>query len=128
MSAYAANSPSAYRTNSVLTASHSQHVVMLYDGARRFLHQASVAMAAKDHEATANKLGRAEDIIRHLRNTLDMQQGQLALRLYSIYTFSLDHLRRARFDQDPAKVEQVSEMLGRLRDAWAAVSEPRAAA
>ena len=101
---------------------------MLYDGARRFLYQASVAMATGDIEATHNKLTRAEEIIRHLRNTLDMEQGQLPHRLHAIYTFALEHLRRARFDQDPAKLDQVSDMLGRLRDSWAAVAEPSAAA
>jgi flagellar secretion chaperone FliS len=128
MNAYATKSQNAYRASSVMTASHSEHLVMLYDGARRFLHQASVAMAAGDVELTHVKLSRAEDILRHLRNTLDMSQGQLAERLQAIYTFSLDHLRRARFDRDPAKLEQVGEMLGRLRDSWAAIAEPQAAA
>lgn len=122
MSTYAP-SPSAYRASAVLTASHGDLIVMLYDGARRFLHQAAVAMGEGDIPLTHNKLRRAEDILRHLRSTLDLGQGELPERLQALYTFSLSHLRQARLDQDPRKIEEVSEMLGRLRDAWATVAQ-----
>ena len=124
MSTYAATySPNAYRASAVLTASPGQLVVMLYDGARRFLHQASVAMGERDVPVAHNKLTRAEEIIRHLRNTLDMDQGELPARLQSIYTFSLSHLRQARLDQDPAKILEIDEMLGKLRESWAAIAD-----
>lgn len=124
MSPYAATySPNAYRASSVLTASSGQLIVMLYDGARRFLHQATVAMGERDIVVAHNKLTRAENIIRHLRNTLDMEQGQISDRLYAIYTFSLGHLRQARLEQNPAKLEEVNEMLGKLRESWAAIAD-----
>ncbi|MHB1571923.1 MAG: flagellar export chaperone FliS [Solirubrobacteraceae bacterium] len=125
MPAYAAPAKDhgAYRTSAVLTASHGQLIVMLYDGARRFLHQAGVAMSEGQIAMAHTKLTHAEEIIRHLRATLDMQQGLLPDRLNAIYTFSLDHLRRARIEQNPSKIEQVSAILGRLRDAWAAVAD-----
>lgn len=122
MSTPAAYTPNAYRANAVLTASHGQQIVMLYDGARRFLFQAATAMSEGEPVAAHNKLTRAEDIIRHLRNTLDMSQGELPDRLNAIYTFSLSHLRQGRLEQDPGKLDEVSELLGRLRESWAAVS------
>jgi flagellar protein FliS len=123
MSTYApTHSPNAYRASAILTASSGQLVVMLYDGARRFLHQASVAMADSQIVAAHNKLTRAEDILRHLRRTLDLSQGAIAANLESIYTFSLRHLREARLEQNPAKVDEVSELLGRLRESWAAIA------
>ncbi|HET8977309.1 MAG TPA: flagellar export chaperone FliS [Solirubrobacteraceae bacterium] len=121
MNTYAPNSPIAYQANSVLTASHGQQIVMLYDGARRFLRQASVAMSDGQLVAAHNKLTMAEEIIRHLRGTLDTSQGQLPDRLNAIYTFSLNHLRQARLEQDPARLHEVDDLLGRLRQAWAAV-------
>jgi flagellar protein FliS len=124
MSTYAATySPNAYRANSIMTASPGQLIVMLYDGARRFLHQAAAAMSEHETVTAHSKLTRAEDIIRHLRSTLDMEQGELAARLHSIYTFSLSHLRQARIDQDPDKLHEVDELLGRLRESWAAIAE-----
>lgn len=117
-------SPSAYRASAVLTASPGELIVMLYDGVRRFLYQAAVAMGDGDIPATHAKLTRAEEILRHLRGTLDLSQGEVAQRLESIYTFSLAHLVQARMDQDPAKLEQVSGMLGQLRESWAAIAQP----
>lgn len=124
MSQSAAYSPGAYRQGAVLTAAPEHLVVMLYDGARRFLHSAAVAKGAGDTELMHNKLRRAEDIIIHLRETLDLEQGEVAQRLRAIYTFCLRQLRGSRFDHDTAKIEQVSELLGRLREAWAAIESP----
>ncbi len=77
----AAASPNAYRESAVLSAPPEMLVVMLYDGARRFLFQAGVAMQNQQIELSHRKLRRAEDIIQHLRDTLDMEQGELPQRL-----------------------------------------------
>jgi flagellar protein FliS len=119
----AAAAPSAYRESAVLSAQPEQLVVMLYDGARRFLYQAAVAMREGQIEVTHRKLRRVEDILMHLRDSLDMEQGEIAERLHSIYLFCQRHLRQARLDRDPAKVEQVSNLLGELREAWATVTQ-----
>lgn len=111
-------SPNAYRRGAVLAASREQLVVMLYDGARRFLRQGAIAMRAGEIERAHNALRRAELIIGHLDSALDFDQGDLADRLHSIYAFCLIHLNRARISQDVSKVEEVSEMLGDLREAW----------
>jgi flagellar protein FliS len=121
MSAYTANSPSAYRQSAVLSATHGQQIVMLYDGARRFLHQAGVAMDERKIESAHNKLARAESIVRHLLATLNIEQGELPLRLESIYLFCLRLMSQARFEQSPKKLEEVSALLAPLREAWAAI-------
>jgi len=118
----AAASPEAYRQGAVLAATPGQLVVMLYDGARRFLRQAAVTMRAGEIERTHNTLRRAELIIGHLDATLDFDQGEVAERLHAIYGFCLGHLNSARFSQDATKLEEVSDLLGELRDAWAQVA------
>ncbi|HYM55140.1 MAG TPA: flagellar export chaperone FliS [Solirubrobacteraceae bacterium] len=119
---YAAASPEAYRQSAVLAATPGQLVVLLYDGARRFLRQAAIAMRAGEIERTHNTLRRAEMIIAHLDGTLDFDQGQVSERLHAIYGFCLRHLNGARLSQDATKLEEVSELLGELRDAWAQVA------
>ena len=114
--------PNAYRESAVLSAPPDVLVVMLYDGARRFLFQAGVAMRDGQIELSHRKLRRAEDIIRHLRGALDMDQGEVSERLEAIYLFCLRHLQQARFDRDANKLEQVSTLLGELREAWAAIA------
>jgi flagellar protein FliS len=123
-----AASPQAYRQGAVLAASRGQLVVMLYDGARRFLRQAAVAMREGEVERGHNTLRRAELIIAHLDGTLDFDQGLVSERLHAIYMFCLSHLNSARHDQDAAKLEQVSSLLGELREAWAQVAAESAAA
>jgi flagellar secretion chaperone FliS len=118
----AAPTPNAYRESAVLSAPPETLVVMLYDGARRFLFQAGVAMRDGQIELSHRKLRRAEDIIHHLRDALDMDQGEISERLESIYLFCLRYLQQARFDRDANKLDQVSALLGDLREAWAAIA------
>jgi flagellar secretion chaperone FliS len=124
-----AASPQAYRESAVLTAPPERLVVMLYDGARRFLHQAATAMRAGDVPAAHERLRRAERVIEHLLATLDMSQGELPERLEAIYAFCLELLGEARLRQDPERVDQVSGLLGELREAWAQLAAgPQASA
>jgi flagellar protein FliS len=116
-------SPQAYRQSAVLAASRGELVVMLYDGARRFLRQATVAMREGQIERAHNTLRRGEMIIAHLDGTLDFEQGEVSERLHTIYGFCLKHLNSGRTFQDPTKLEEVSELLGELREAWAQVAE-----
>ncbi len=124
MTVSSAYSPRVYQESAVLSASPDRLVVMLYDGARRFLHQGAVAMRAQQLEVANNKLRRAEDIITHLRQVLDLDQGEVALRLQTIYLFCQRHLRQSRLDRDPGKIEEVGVLLGSLREAWAAIESP----
>jgi flagellar protein FliS len=116
-----AASPQAYRREAVLAASRGQLVVMLYDGARRFLRQAAAAMRAREIERSHTTLRRAELIVAHLDGTLDFDQGELAQHLHSLYVFCLRHLNEGRMALDADKLDEVCELLGELRDAWAQV-------
>lgn len=123
MAPLTAAAPQAYRENAVLSASPSHLVVMLYDGARRYLRQAAEAMGEGEVERAHNTLRRAEMIIAHLDGVLDQEQGgELAQRLHAIYQFCLAHLNRARMGQDSEQVGRVSEMLGELRESWAQIA------
>jgi flagellar protein FliS len=114
-----AASPQAYRESAVLTAPPERLVVMLYDGARRFLFQAATAMRDGDVPTAHARLRRAEQIVEHLLATLDMSQGEIAEKLEAIYVFCLQLLAEGRMRQDPAPLEKVGELLGELREAWA---------
>ena len=113
----------AYAESSVLTASPGQLVVMLYDGAIRFLRQSAEHMRAGDRERARERMRRAEAVIDELNGTLDMTYGEVAERLRAIYLFSKRRLIRANLDFDPAKVDGVARMLAELRDAFAQVVE-----
>jgi len=115
-------SPNAYRENAVLTATPEQLVVMLYDGANRFLTQSAIAMRDGRAGLAGEKLRRAEAIIDELLATLDMSVGEIAERLQALYLFFKEHLMSARLKQDAGKVDEVAGFMRELRSSWAAVS------
>src|SRR5919205_1664613 len=113
-----ATAQQAYRDSAILTATPERLVVMLYDGANRFLIQGAAAMRAGDLSVTNDRLRRAEAIINELRATLDMSAGQVATNLESIYAFSLRLLLEARIEKDAGKIDRTATLLRELRDAW----------
>src|SRR3954462_9246594 len=122
-----ATAQQAYRDSSVLTAPPERLVVMLYDGAHRFLFQAAHAMRSGDISLMNNRMQRAEAIITEPRQTLNHEKGgDIAGRLEAIYAFCQRHLLEARLKRDPERIEQVMKLLAELRDAWNQVAASRA--
>jgi flagellar secretion chaperone FliS len=121
MSAYAP-APNAYRESAILTATPEQLVVMLYDGANRFLTQSAIAMRERRPALAGEKLRRAEAIIDELLATLDMSVGQIAEQLQALYLFFKEHLSAARLEQSADKVEEVARLMRELRSAWAGIA------
>jgi flagellar protein FliS len=122
MTAFATASPAAYKQQSIMTATPERLVVMLYDGAIRFLFQAGAAMREEDRATSSERLDRAEAIIDHLLGTLDMSAGQIAERLEGIYVFSKRLLTEARLERDADKIDLVRGYLSELREAWAQIT------
>jgi flagellar protein FliS len=120
----------AYTESAVLTAPPERLVVMLYDGAIRFLNQSAVAMRAGNQRVFLDRVQRGEAIITELNLTLDMRQGEVAERLRAIYQFCNVHLTAATVEGDPRKIDDVVRLLSELREAWQqiAAAPPAAAA
>ena len=102
-----------------MTATPERLVVMLYDGAIRFLHQAAAAMRAGDPVRAHDRLRRAEAIVDELNFTLDLDKGgEVAERLRGIYLFCKRHLLESNLRRDPAGIDSVAKLLGELRQSW----------
>jgi flagellar protein FliS len=114
--------PNAYKESSILTAPQERLIVMLYDGARRFLIQGAMAMGQGDVATSNERMQRAEAIIEELLTTLDLSVGEIAERLQAIYLFCLRRLNEARFARDPEMIEGVASLLGELRESWASIA------
>jgi flagellar secretion chaperone FliS len=120
VAAYAAQQ--SYQQNDVLTATPGRLVVLLYDGAGRFLRRAAAALRADSLEASNTALQRAEAIIDELLATLDFERGgEIAASLRDLYLFCRRELNDARLERDADKIETVADLLGELREAWAQV-------
>ena len=65
----------AYREVAVQTSSPTKLVVMLYEGAVRFLGESVTAIKSKDLNRKRHSIDRAVAIVQHLHSTLDMDRG-----------------------------------------------------
>ncbi|MEQ8171630.1 MAG: flagellar export chaperone FliS [Candidatus Eremiobacterota bacterium] len=119
-----ANPYAEYKRTQVETSSPEKLVVMLYDGAIKFLIQAKIKMNRKEKdrkqiEEISYSLKRAKAIINELAITLDMKQGgEMAKNLLFLYEFMLNQLVTADIDMDIAPVDRVIGMIKELREAW----------
>ncbi len=111
-----------YRQTSVETATPTRMVVLLYDGAIRFLSQALPAMRSRQYDQQSLLLGKGQAIVAHLRDTLDFKAGgAVAQHLNGLYLSMLDALTDANIHDKPERVEEVISALRELREAWAEV-------
>jgi flagellar protein FliS len=116
----------SYRQVATRTAPPGQLVLMLYDGAIRFLEQAKAGFALDD-PATANmtvhnNVQRALDIIRELNLSLNLEQGgEFAATLRRLYDYFDRRLWESNTRKHPDGVREVIRHLEVLRGAWAAM-------
>jgi flagellar protein FliS len=114
-----ANAANAYRRTQAEAGTPLELVVMLYDGALRFLTQATDAMAARDIRARHKALDNTLAIIGHLQGTLDTERGgELAEELDRLYSYMSSRLLEGAARNDPAALTEVARLLTSLRDAW----------
>ena len=86
-------------------------------------------MREGNRKVAQERMRRAEAIIDELRITLDHDKGgEIASNLDALYGFSRSHLIKAWAEQDASKIDEVSRLMGELRDAWAQIADRQAAA
>jgi flagellar protein FliS len=114
----------AYLQTQVQSRTPVELVVMLYDGAIKFLGQARDAMAARDMKARRDAMSRGLAIVQELQNMLNMEAGgEVAERLDALYTYILGRCYEANQQRDPAGLDEAIKLLTPLRDAWADVAQ-----
>ncbi len=114
----------SYKETSVLTQNKGKLIVMLYDGAIKFLRLAIKEIEARNPEAKGEYIAKAQDIINELNAVLDMEAGgEIAMNLRKLYCFMNGHLSQANIKQDPAKIEEVIKLLEELNQGWKAIAE-----
>ena len=117
------NGTKLYEETAVTTQNKGRLVVMLYDGAIKFLNQAVKALQAGDLEAKARNIGRATDIILELNTVLDLDTGQeVAQNLRKLYNFMNSHLTQANSSNDFQMIRDVIALLKKLNEGWRAVT------
>jgi flagellar protein FliS len=113
------NGHDRYLETAVETASPARLIVMLYDGAIRFINEAAHAMRQRDYEAQNAKLQRAQKILAELISSLDFDKGgEIAENLFRLYTYMYNQLVEANINDSRDRLEHVVHLLSELREAW----------
>ena len=128
-----ANPLQAYKTISLETAPPGKLVLMLYEGAIRFLDKALIGMEMEDPleriETVHNNVTRAQSIISELNYTLDMERGdKVAEVLRDLYLYFDNKLYRSNIHKDGNGIREVIEHINVLREGWSEMLEKDAVA
>ena len=113
----------AYRRIEADSRSPIELVVMLYDGAIRFVGEARAAVARQDIAARGAAISRALTIVSELQNTLNIEDGgAIAQELDRLYTFINTRLLDVTLKKDAAALDEVEKVLVTLRDGWVQIA------
>lgn len=117
------NGVTAYQETSVTTESKGRLIVMLYDGAIKFMRLAIRDIEAQNHEAKGRYINRAQDIINELNTVLDMEAGgEIAINLRKLYLFMSRRLSEANVKRDPQMIREVITLMEELNRGWRAIT------
>ncbi|NGM82315.1 flagellar export chaperone FliS [Paenibacillus sp. 7124] len=111
-----------YRQSSVQTSNPAQLVIMLYDGAIRFVRTGLDALKKQDFEKTSLNFGKAQTIVSELMSTLDFTY-EISKNLYSLYEYTNHLLVEANIRKNEEKANEAIGYLTELRETWLQASK-----
>ncbi|HUD84219.1 MAG TPA: flagellar export chaperone FliS [Candidatus Saccharimonadales bacterium] len=114
----------SYRKVAIQTASPGHLVLMLYDGAIRFLERGLTGFDYQDpaqfNQTISNNIIRAQAIIREMNARLDMEQGgEISENFRRLYNYFNRRLQQANLKKQKEPIEEVLGHLREIRDSWA---------
>lgn len=114
----------AYYQTKVNTTDQGQLLLMLYDGALRYLAQARDKILAKDYAAKGVLISKVMDIINELSGSLNLEKGgSLATNLNNLYVLCTARLLQANLKMNVESLDSVVQILSGLRSAYAQIIE-----
>lgn len=114
----------SYQALAIQTASPGKLVLMLFDGALKFLEASKQAFESppenlKRHELIHNNLTKTNNILLELQCSLNLDKGgTLAQTLYDLYTYMVEQLNKANIHKNLDLVLEVERLLKPIRDSW----------
>jgi len=117
------NKISAYQDHAVSTQTRGRLIVLLYEGALKFLRQAIGALEEGNLPEKGHYIGRAQAIISELNSNLNTEAGgEIAENLRSLYNFMSRQLNEANTKRDPQRIRDVIVCLEDLLEGWRVVT------
>jgi len=107
-----------YKKMGVETASGGKLILMLYDGAIKFLNQSLEGLKDKKYDVVNNNIIKGQNILTELMLSLNMSVGEIAENLYSLYDYMNRRLIEANIKKNGEIIKEVLGMLTDLRATW----------
>jgi flagellar secretion chaperone FliS len=112
-----------YRQIEVSGSSRLQLVVMLYDGAIRFLVEAKACLTKNDVKGKRTAINRALAILGELQSTLRIEEGgELAQSLDKLYNYMTSRILDSNLKGTPNGLDESIKLLRILNSAWTQVA------
>jgi flagellar protein FliS len=112
-----------YQQSSVQTASPAQLILMLYDGAIRFIKQGIDGIENKEYQKANYSLIRAQQIVNELIASLD-HEYPISSNLLEIYDYMIRKLLEANTRKSKQSAVEVIKLLNELRESWIQIIKP----
>jgi flagellar protein FliS len=112
-----------YIRQEVEGATKGKLVLLLYDGAIKFMRIAVLAIEEGKIPDAHNNIMKAQNIIYELMSSLNMDAGEISQNLLKLYDFMIWTLIEANRTKDKTKIESVASIMSELREAWKGVVE-----
>ena len=114
---------STYRQVEVNGSNKLQLVVMLYDGAIRFLGDAKACMEKKNVGGSRVGINRALAILGELQSTLKFEEGgEIARSLDNLYTYITSRILDSNLKGNTAGLDESIKLLRTLNSAWTEIA------
>lgn len=121
---YGKKAHTKYKSVQVTTTDKGRLLLMMYEGAIKFLKQAKMGLEDNDISKFCRFLSKGQAIIAELMNTLDFEKGgDIAKDLDRLYDFMLFYLTEANLHRDPKRIEKVVGLLDIIHAAYKEIIE-----
>jgi flagellar secretion chaperone FliS len=120
----AVNNPyKQYKKTQIDTANQGKLIIMLYEGAIKHINRALELLPQKKIEEIHNNIIKAQDIVAELMVSLNMDAGEIASKLLSIYLYINKKLMEANLSKSGEPLIEVRKYLLELKSAWEEASK-----
>ena len=104
-----------YKQMQIKTANPGKLLLMLYQGAAKFMKLAKKDIKEGKIEESHKNIIKAQNIILELQNTLDKEQGgEIAVRLENLYDFIYRELIQANLNKNTKHLDNVIPLVEEL--------------
>lgn len=119
---YAVDAGHHYAQTEVSTVTPARLVLLMYDAVLAAVEIARTALTSErpDLGVVSQQLTRAQQLVTELEVALDHERGgQISASLQGLYDYARRRLVDANLSKDPGPLDEVTRIIGDLREAWA---------